>query len=61
MFDLSPIGTVRCTRTTPEDDHWAGTTATIELAPGIPAESLSAHRGSKRSTGTARSSVDDPP
>ncbi len=40
MFDIAPIGTVRCTRTTPEDDHWAGTTATIELAPGIPAESL---------------------
>jgi tRNA (adenine37-N6)-methyltransferase len=40
MFDIAPIGTVRCTRTTPEDDHWAGTTATIELAPHLPAESL---------------------
>ena len=40
MFQIAPIGTVRCSRTGPEDDHWGGTTATIELAPGVPAESL---------------------
>src|ERR1043166_2646600 len=40
MFDLAPIGTVRSSRATPEDDHWGSTTATIELAPHLPAESL---------------------
>lgn len=40
MFDLQPIGTVRAGRTTPEDDHWGGSTATIELAERFTAESL---------------------
>jgi tRNA (adenine37-N6)-methyltransferase len=32
MFELDPIGIVRAARSTPEDDDWGATTATIELA-----------------------------
>jgi tRNA-Thr(GGU) m(6)t(6)A37 methyltransferase TsaA len=40
MYTISPIGFVRSTRELPRDDFWGDETARIELAPGIPAESL---------------------
>ena len=40
MFELEPIATVRAARQTPEDDHWGGTTQTIELAERFGADSL---------------------
>ena len=40
MYSISPIGFVRSSRELPRDDFWGDETARIELAPGIPAESL---------------------
>jgi tRNA-Thr(GGU) m(6)t(6)A37 methyltransferase TsaA len=40
MFTVEPVGFVRAARTTPEDDAWGDTVSVIELAPGIPDESL---------------------
>ena len=37
---LTPIGTVRNSRTTPIDDFWEGITAEIELADHIPTEAF---------------------
>ena len=40
MFELSPIGHVRATRTTPADDFWGATISEITLADGFAADSL---------------------
>jgi tRNA-Thr(GGU) m(6)t(6)A37 methyltransferase TsaA len=40
MYSISPIGFVRSSRELPRDDFWGDETARIELAPGVPAESL---------------------
>ena len=40
MYSISPIGYVRSSREVPRDDFWGDETARIELAPGVPAESL---------------------
>lgn len=40
IYSVSPIGFVRSTRPLPRDDFWGQETATIELAAGVPAESL---------------------
>jgi tRNA (adenine37-N6)-methyltransferase len=40
MFQIEPIGYVRGSRTTTEDDNWGNTSATIELAEPYPSESL---------------------
>ena len=37
---MRAIGVVRAGRAVAEDDFWGGSTATIELADGVPAESL---------------------
>ena len=37
---MIPIGTVRASRTTPEDDFWGGSLSVIELAEGFEEESL---------------------
>ncbi|NTU82917.1 MAG: GNAT family N-acetyltransferase [Chloroflexales bacterium] len=37
---VTPIGYVRATRQTPEDDDWGGSVAAIELADRMPAEAL---------------------
>ena len=37
---LTPIATVKNTRTAPDDDFWGGIISAIELAPDIPAEAL---------------------
>ncbi len=39
-FTMEPIGVVRAARRSPEDDYWGATTASIELAEGFAAESL---------------------
>lgn len=40
MFMIEAIGYVHAARTSPDDDDWGKTTATIELAPHLPADSL---------------------
>jgi tRNA-Thr(GGU) m(6)t(6)A37 methyltransferase TsaA len=40
MFEVEAIGTVCGGRAAPEDDFWGGSVTTIELAPGIPSDSL---------------------
>jgi len=40
MITLTPIGVVRGSRREVTDDFWGGSTATIELADHLPAESL---------------------
>jgi tRNA-Thr(GGU) m(6)t(6)A37 methyltransferase TsaA len=40
VFTIAPIGVVRSTRADLSDDRWGAVEAVIELAPGIPAESL---------------------
>jgi tRNA (adenine37-N6)-methyltransferase len=40
MFTVEPIAFVRAARTTPEDDAWGDTISVIELAPGVPEDSL---------------------
>lgn len=37
---MIPIGTVRASRTAPEDDFWGGSQSVIELAEGLDEESL---------------------
>lgn len=44
---LTPIGVVRAARQLPEDDDWGESEAVIELANGVPEESL-AQRGKNR-------------
>jgi tRNA-Thr(GGU) m(6)t(6)A37 methyltransferase TsaA len=39
-FSMIPIGTVRASRTTPEDDYWGSSLSVIELAEGLGEESL---------------------
>lgn len=39
-LSMEPVGYVRASRSSPEDDLWGGATAVIELAPGFAAESL---------------------
>lgn len=39
-FTLSPVGTVRCSRSEPVDDGWDAIPATIELEAHLPAEAL---------------------
>ena len=40
MFEVEPIGYVHGGRTTPVDDFWGETRCTIELANGVPSDSL---------------------
>jgi tRNA (adenine37-N6)-methyltransferase len=40
MIEIEPIGIVRATRATPEDDNWGGTTSAVELAERFGADSL---------------------
>ena len=39
-IQLTPIATVKNTRTSPGDDFWGGTISEIELDPAIPAEAF---------------------
>jgi tRNA-Thr(GGU) m(6)t(6)A37 methyltransferase TsaA len=39
-FQINPIGYVRGARAEVRDDFWGGAASTIELAPGVPTESL---------------------
>jgi len=45
MFTVEPVAIVRAARTTPEDDQWGATVSIVELAAGIPDESLAGLEG----------------
>ena len=40
VFEIHPVGTVRCTRINPDDDNWDSETSVIELSPPFSERSL---------------------